>query len=46
MMIARWKALSEQANQIWDTMADDDKALILAQRRKEREVPQSDQSKF
>jgi hypothetical protein len=30
MPIARWKALSEQAKQIWDTMVDDDKALILA----------------
>jgi hypothetical protein len=32
--IARWKALSEQAKQIWDTMADDDKALILALQKK------------
>jgi hypothetical protein len=30
MPIARWKALSAQAKQIWDTMEDDDKALILA----------------
>jgi hypothetical protein len=30
MPIARWKALSEQAKQIWDTMEDADKALILA----------------
>ena len=29
MPIARWKALSAQAQQIWDTMEDDDKALIL-----------------
>jgi hypothetical protein len=27
MPIARWKALSEQAKQIWDIMADDDSAL-------------------
>jgi hypothetical protein len=38
MPIARWKALSEQAKQIWDTMADDDKPLILAlyEKRKEK----------
>jgi hypothetical protein len=36
--IARWKALSEQAKQIWDTMADDDKALsILALHEKRKE---------
>jgi hypothetical protein len=46
MPIARWKALSEQAKQIWDTMADDDKALILALQEKRKETPQSDQSKF
>jgi hypothetical protein len=46
MPIARWKALSEQAKQIWDTMADDDKALILALHAKRKEGPQSDQSKF
>jgi hypothetical protein len=46
MPIARWKALSEQAKQIWDTMADDDKALILALHEKRKEGPQSDQSKF
>ena len=34
MPIARWKALSEQAKQIWDTLADDDKALILALQEK------------
>ncbi len=38
MPIARWKALSEQAKQIWDTMADDDKALsILALHEKRKE---------
>jgi hypothetical protein len=46
MSIARWKALSEQAKQIWDTMADDDKALILALHEKRKEGPQSDQSQF
>jgi hypothetical protein len=29
MPIARWEALSEQAKQIWDTMEDANKALIL-----------------
>jgi hypothetical protein len=46
MPITRWKALSEQAKQIWDTMENDDKALILALQEKRREAPQSDQSKF
>jgi hypothetical protein len=46
MPIARWKALSEQATQIWDTMADDDKALILALQEKRKEAPQPDQSKL
>jgi hypothetical protein len=46
MPIARWKALSEQAKKIWDTMADDDKALILALQEKRKEALQSDQSKF
>jgi hypothetical protein len=30
MPIGRWKALSEQAQKVWDTMEDDDKAKILA----------------
>ena len=30
MPIARWKALSEQVQGIWDTMEDGDKAVILA----------------
>jgi hypothetical protein len=34
MPIARWQALSEQAKQIWDSMTDDDKALILALQEK------------
>jgi hypothetical protein len=42
MPIARWKDLSEQAKQIWDTMADDDKALILALHEKRKEGQQSD----
>jgi hypothetical protein len=46
MPITRWKALSEQAKNIWDTMADDDKALILALHEKRKEGPQSDPSKF
>jgi hypothetical protein len=47
MPIARWKALSEQAKQIWDTMEDAEKALILALQEKRKEGPQSsDQSKF
>jgi hypothetical protein len=46
MPIARWKALSEQAKTIWDTMEDDDKALILALQEKRKTTPQSDQSKF
>jgi hypothetical protein len=29
MPITRWKALLEKAKHIWDTMEDDDKALIL-----------------
>jgi hypothetical protein len=46
MPIARWKALSEQAKQIWDTTSDDGKTLILALQEKIKEAPQSDQSKF
>jgi hypothetical protein len=38
MPITRWKALSEQAKKIWDTMEDDDKALILALQEKRTEA--------
>jgi hypothetical protein len=40
------KALSEQAKQISDTMANNNKALILALQEKIKEALQSDQSKF
>jgi hypothetical protein len=51
MPIARWKALSEQAQAIWDTMEDGDKAVILAlnEDRKKSTAshhPKPDQSKY
>jgi hypothetical protein len=52
MPIARWKALSEQAQGIWDTMEDGDKAVILALQENRKtgfksEHPKtSDHSKF
>jgi hypothetical protein len=46
MPITRWKSISEQAKTIWDTMEDDDKALILALQEKNKGGLQSDRSKF
>jgi hypothetical protein len=47
MPIARWKALSEKAKTIWDTMEDEDKSLILSLQEKRKEgAPPSDRSKF
>ena len=43
-LIARWKALSEQAKTIWDTMEDNDKALILAFQEHRKAAPKSDHS--
>jgi hypothetical protein len=46
MPITRWKALSEKAKHIWDTMEDDDKALILALQENRKEASKPDQSKY
>ena len=51
MPIARWKALSEQAQGIWDTMEDGDKAVILTLQENRKAAfkldhPSSDHSKF
>ena len=51
MPIARWKALSAQAQAIWDTMEDGDKAIILALQESRRAAfksdhPKSDHSKI
>ncbi len=52
MPIARWKALSEQAQAIWDTMEDGDKAVILAPHEERKKAfaphnkPKPDSSKF
>jgi hypothetical protein len=46
MPITRWKSISEQAKTIWDTMEDDDKALILALQEKNKGGSHSDSSKF
>jgi hypothetical protein len=46
MWITRWKAFSEKAKQIWDTMEDDDKALILALQENRKDALKPDQSKY
>ena len=52
MPIARWKALSEQAQAIWDTMEDGDKAIILALHEERKKAfashnkPKPDSSKY
>jgi hypothetical protein len=46
MPITRWKALSEKAKQIWDTMEDNDKALILAIHENRKDASKPDQSKY
>ena len=51
MPIARWKALSEQAQGIWDTMEDGDKAVILTLQENRKAAfksknPNSDYSKL
>jgi hypothetical protein len=46
MPITRWKALLEKAKQIWDTMEDNDKALILALQENRKEASKPDQSKY
>jgi DNA gyrase/topoisomerase IV subunit B len=45
--ITRWKALSEKAKQIWDTiMEDNDKALILVLQENRKDASKPDQSKY
>jgi hypothetical protein len=46
MPITRWKALLEKAKQIWDTMEDDDKAIILALQENRNDTSKPDQSKY
>jgi hypothetical protein len=46
MPIGRWKALSEQAQKVWDTMEDDDKAKILALHETRKGDLPSAKSKF
>jgi hypothetical protein len=46
MPIARWKALSEDAKKIWDTMEDADKAKILANQEPRKTALKSDSSKY
>jgi hypothetical protein len=46
MPISRWKALSDKAKAIWDTMADSDKTTILALAEKRQATAANDKSKF